>query len=269
MQGEATLIAGSGVQTDVSGRWGDYSALTVDPADDCTFWYTTEYYTAAGQAADPAGWQTRVGAFRFPRCTAPPKGSLAVTVTDCTSGLPIEAAAVATGDGYFRATDNGGRATFAAMQPSPYAVGVSAPGYGSAEGTATVAANKTASLALCLGALDCAEITKPTLTIKETEYASLGTLTFQGEMTLPAPLSPALDLLAAGVRLHLADGTGTILDVAIPGGALTVLDPVYYNEKAGWTVNKKQTVWTYINKNGVGEPGKVVKAVVKQKTPAA
>ena len=47
-QGEATLIAGSGVQTDVSGRWGDYSALTVDPADDSTSWYTTEYYTAAG-----------------------------------------------------------------------------------------------------------------------------------------------------------------------------------------------------------------------------
>ena len=90
-----------------------------------------------------------------------------MTVTDCTSGLPIEAAAVATGDGYFRATDNGGRATFAAMRPSRSAVGKFGTRVRSAEGTATVAANKTASLALCLGALDCAEITKPTLTIKD------------------------------------------------------------------------------------------------------
>src|SRR5262245_20371814 len=43
-QGEATLFAGTGSQTGTGGRWGDYSDLTVDPLDDCTFWYTTEYY---------------------------------------------------------------------------------------------------------------------------------------------------------------------------------------------------------------------------------
>src|SRR6266498_3104796 len=36
-QGEALLIAGSGVQTTTNNRWGDYSGLTVDPTDDCTF----------------------------------------------------------------------------------------------------------------------------------------------------------------------------------------------------------------------------------------
>lgn len=41
-QGEATLFAGSGVQSGVN-RWGDYSNLAVDPTDDCTFWYTNEY----------------------------------------------------------------------------------------------------------------------------------------------------------------------------------------------------------------------------------
>jgi hypothetical protein len=35
----------------------------VDPADDCTFWYTTEYYTAASQATSAAGWLTRIGSF--------------------------------------------------------------------------------------------------------------------------------------------------------------------------------------------------------------
>jgi hypothetical protein len=61
-QGEATLLAGTGAQTS-SNRWGDYSALTVDPVDDCTFWYTTEYY-----AATDINWQTRIGSFVFPSC---------------------------------------------------------------------------------------------------------------------------------------------------------------------------------------------------------
>ena len=33
-------------------RWGDYSAMTVDPVDDCTFWYTNEYYATTGELED-------------------------------------------------------------------------------------------------------------------------------------------------------------------------------------------------------------------------
>ena len=67
-QGEATLIAGSGYQTHSSGRWGDYSMLAVDPIDDCTYWYTQEYYAVTGSVT----WQTRIGSFRFPGCGGPP-----------------------------------------------------------------------------------------------------------------------------------------------------------------------------------------------------
>jgi hypothetical protein len=67
-QGEGTVINGSGVQTTVNSRWGDYTSLNVDPVDDCTFWYVNEYYTAAGQASSPAGWQTRIASFRLPGC---------------------------------------------------------------------------------------------------------------------------------------------------------------------------------------------------------
>src|SRR5215813_97133 len=35
-QGEATLFAGTGSQSGTGSRWGDYSALTVDPVDNCT-----------------------------------------------------------------------------------------------------------------------------------------------------------------------------------------------------------------------------------------
>jgi hypothetical protein len=66
--GEGVIINGSGVQTTTNSRWGDYTDLTVDPVDDCTFWYVNEYYTAAGQASSPAGWQTRIASFKLPGC---------------------------------------------------------------------------------------------------------------------------------------------------------------------------------------------------------
>ena len=68
---EAQLVAGGGAQTiklngSFVSRWGDYSSMSIDPADDCTFWYTTEYYTA--NPANNGNWQTRIGAFKLPGC---------------------------------------------------------------------------------------------------------------------------------------------------------------------------------------------------------
>jgi hypothetical protein len=62
--GEASLIEGGGSQTDNSGRWGDYSGLSLDPSDDCTFWYTSEYLNSTSQYM----WLTRIGSFRMPSC---------------------------------------------------------------------------------------------------------------------------------------------------------------------------------------------------------
>ena len=58
---EGSIVIGAGYQEHGSGRWGDYSMLTVDPRDDCTFWYTQEYYAVAGNAP----WQTRIGSFQL------------------------------------------------------------------------------------------------------------------------------------------------------------------------------------------------------------
>lgn len=66
--GEGVIINGSGVQTTMNSRWGDYTSMNIDPVDDCTFWYVNEYYTAAGQASSPAGWQTRIANFKLPSC---------------------------------------------------------------------------------------------------------------------------------------------------------------------------------------------------------
>jgi hypothetical protein len=66
--GEGTIISGTGVQRTTNSRWGDYTTMSIDPTDDCTFWYINEYYTLAGQLSSTAGWQTRVGSFRLPQC---------------------------------------------------------------------------------------------------------------------------------------------------------------------------------------------------------
>jgi hypothetical protein len=65
-QGEGTLYAGTGFQSGVN-RWGDYSAMTVDPTDDCTFWYTNEYNNSGGWS-----WSTRIGSFKFAGCSSGP-----------------------------------------------------------------------------------------------------------------------------------------------------------------------------------------------------
>jgi hypothetical protein len=78
-QTEVQLAAGASSQDDCTlgglnpgctgvTRWGDYSSMTVDPLDDCTFWYTSEYYP---QATNTGEWQTRIASFRFPGCTGP------------------------------------------------------------------------------------------------------------------------------------------------------------------------------------------------------
>ncbi|HEY5593666.1 MAG TPA: DUF11 domain-containing protein, partial [Nitrospiria bacterium] len=77
-QGESVLIAGGGSQTSSSSRWGDYSMMAVDPTDDCTFWYTQEYYSTTSNS----NWKTRIGSFKFPTCPPGPLADLLVTGTD-------------------------------------------------------------------------------------------------------------------------------------------------------------------------------------------
>ena len=64
-QMEQVAFTGGGPQTQLEGRWGDYSDLTVDPTDDCTFWYTQEYL---GTDFIYGSWRTRIVSFRFPGC---------------------------------------------------------------------------------------------------------------------------------------------------------------------------------------------------------
>src|SRR5438309_2235059 len=76
MESENSIIEGTGSQTNGSSRWGDYSGMSVDPADDCTFWYTNEYLTTNGSF----NWNTRIGSFKFTSCGLPGSSLSATTL---------------------------------------------------------------------------------------------------------------------------------------------------------------------------------------------
>ena len=142
-QGEASIVAGTGVQTSTGSRWGDYSALSVDPSDDCTFWYTNEYYTAASQAVSTVGWLTRIGTFVLPGCTPVEKGTLQGTVRNAATLLPIAGATVSTTNGYIQITGVPGTYSMT-VAAGTYNMTASAPGYTTASATGvTVSTNGT------------------------------------------------------------------------------------------------------------------------------
>jgi len=64
MEDETSVLEGTGSQQPTLARWGDYSAMTIDPVDDCTFWFTTEYHQTDGAF----NWNTRIASFKFPGC---------------------------------------------------------------------------------------------------------------------------------------------------------------------------------------------------------
>ena len=64
LQAETLAVAGGGSQNGYA-RWGDYSAMRIDPSDDCTFWYAQEYQAVTTPSAN---WNTRIVSFRFPSC---------------------------------------------------------------------------------------------------------------------------------------------------------------------------------------------------------
>ncbi len=68
LSNETTIVAGNGSQlpsgTKALSRWGDYTHMSIDPVDDCTFWYTGQYLKANGSF----NWSTRITSFKLPSC---------------------------------------------------------------------------------------------------------------------------------------------------------------------------------------------------------
>jgi uncharacterized repeat protein (TIGR01451 family) len=143
-QGETTLVSGGRSQTSTGSRWGDYSSMSVDPADDCTFWYTQEYYDAVVPPGPPACsatacWQTRVGSFKFPTCVSSASyGTLEGTVTNAATSAPLSGVLVQA-NGYSAVTDGAGLYSMS-VAAGTYTVTASKSGFGTASATGVVVA---------------------------------------------------------------------------------------------------------------------------------
>lgn len=64
MESPNKVVLGGGTQQNTSNRWGDYASMSIDPADDCTFWASNEYIKTNGSF----NWKTRVVSFKFNAC---------------------------------------------------------------------------------------------------------------------------------------------------------------------------------------------------------
>ncbi len=103
---ETTIVEGSSSQTNVN-RWGDYSTMSIDPADDSTFWYAQMYRLGSN-------WRTQFASFNFAPGVAPEidAGENQVMCIDQTT-IETEATAIAVqsvewetaGDGILLYTD--------------------------------------------------------------------------------------------------------------------------------------------------------------------
>ena len=125
-QGEVDVLLPTvtGVQTGTSNRWGDYSSLFVDPADDCTFWGAFEYVDFPTGSFD---WNTRIFSFKVnPTCVTAPRGTINGTITNCASGLPIQNAIITTLDGFSRQTNAAGQFSMT-VSPGTYIVIANGP----------------------------------------------------------------------------------------------------------------------------------------------
>jgi hypothetical protein len=148
MGAESVVFAGAGSQVGTGNRWGDYSAMSVDPRDGCTFWYTSEYLPATGSF----NWHMRIAAFRFPSCVSPPQGTLQGTITNCTSHAPLSDALVTLDNGFSGATDAAGHYSIVTT-PGTYQATPSSPLRSCTAGTAqqvTVADGAVATQNFCL-----------------------------------------------------------------------------------------------------------------------
>ena len=94
MESENSIIEGPSVEQG-SNRWGDYSSMSLDPIDDCTFFYTNQYQGTIGSF----NWNTRIASFKFPSCTSNPSvilgpnglffGNYAIGVTSPTQTVTL------------------------------------------------------------------------------------------------------------------------------------------------------------------------------------
>jgi hypothetical protein len=210
MRTESTLMSGTGVQKAFGYRWGDYSGMTVDPEDDCTFWVTNEYFTLESETFSDFAWLTRIGKFKFAECTPMARSTITGSITDASSGHPINGAIVAAGS-YSRMSDASGSYGNLIVIPGDYTLSVSARGYRTQTAVVSATTGQTISRNFALEPIPIVENTALSIT---SESCSINHAAEPGESVTVAlalrnsGLLPANDLTVALERIGGVINTG-------------------------------------------------------------
>jgi hypothetical protein len=239
LQGEATIFAGIGAQTGSGNRWGDYSALQLDPADECTFWYVNEYYPAG---LTQFNWHTQVGRFKFDGCTPPARGQIKGKVTYCPTGLPVAGAIVTASDGHSAATASDGTYTIV-VPPGSFVVGASSSLHNcnpSASQNVSVADGATATANFCItgtAKLDLGAVTVDDSLgngnglVNRDECVKLSIGLFNNGCLADSTISATLTTATPGVTINQALSAYPDLGINATGGNVT---PYAFTTDAGF-----------------------------------
>jgi carboxypeptidase family protein/F5/8 type C domain-containing protein len=224
-QSETSLIEGGAAQCcsfssgALNNRWGDYSAMTIDP-DGCTFWYTNEFYQLPQpQSLAEDNWQTRIGSFKFSSC-APNSATLSGNVTDSATGNPISGATVTAGSSSTTSSGSG-QYTLSSLTPGTYTATASASGYTSASASVTVYSGVTTTQNFALVANAGAAATSLAVAAASGTYGGTTTLsaTLTSAGTGVSGKSITFSLSGNSVGSASTDGSGTasLTNVSLSG----------------------------------------------------
>jgi hypothetical protein len=270
MEAEVNVVTGTGSQTTGLSRWGDYSAMQVDPVDDCTFWYTTEYIKTNGTF----NWNTRIANFKFPTC-----GSSTPDFTIGASPSSLTIAQGSSGTSTITVTSLNSFNSATTLSTSGLPSGVTAafstnpvtpPANGSATSTLTLTAsgtattgNATVTVTGTSGALT--HSTTIALTVTASGGGGLQTATYSSTFKAPSCGSvgsgcdsgPSLllgrDTLSGGaepnqpntINNSCADGTSGTFHSDESNDRLVIQTTDGSNLAPGKTVKVSATVWAY------------------------
>ena len=196
MEAEVNVVTGTGSQTTGLSRWGDYSAMQVDPVDDCTFWYTQEYIKTNGTF----NWNTRIANFKFPGC-----GSTTPDFTVGASPSSVSVTQGSTATSTITVTSLNGFNSAATLSASGLPAGVTAS---FSPNPVTPPANGNAASTLTFTASSSATTGTSTVTVTGTSGSTTHTTTIT--LTVNAAATPNFTISAAPSSVTVTQGgTGT------------------------------------------------------------
>ena len=206
-QGEGSIIAPNGSQNGGLSRWGDYTSMSVDPSDECTFWYTDQYLAANGSF----NWHTRIASFKFPNCTSGPSD---FSISANPAGLTVGQGASGTSTVSTAITSGGSQTVNLSASGQPAGTTVSFnPASVSSGGSSTMSVNVDAGTA------------PGTYTITVTATGSSATHTVDIGLTVTPPPTDDFSISANPTSLSVQQGnsgTSTINTAVTSGSAQTV-----------------------------------------------